>query len=237
MYEAGEIAKCRALVIPALRPRFIAIGQLPPPVTGLTFVTSQMLSGLRDAGHDVAFVNTTGRAGTRSVAFHLSRFAKTMLAIASIAWNGISHRSRVCYFTADGGLGLIYSLMIAGCSRLFRFRIYVHHHSFGYIVQRRLLMKLLLQWSGRNAVHICLCDQMAQDLAARYGRQIRSLILSNAAFAGEGVPSGELVDRRPLTIGLLSNLTSDKGLYEFLEIVRKARQRQLPIRAVLAGFV
>ena len=96
-------------------------------------------------------------------------------------------------------------------------------------------MDLLLIVSGANAVHIFLSSGMARDLSKQYGRSINSLVLSNAAFvdcANSGTPSrtGE-----GITIGLLSNLTADKGFYEFLNIIREAKQRALPIRGVLAG--
>jgi glycosyltransferase involved in cell wall biosynthesis len=189
------------------------------------------------AGYDIAVINTTGPAGGRSVFFHGSRFVKVARAMFSIASNAVLGKSRICYFTAEGGLGLIYSVMIAGWARLFRFRIYIHHHSFSYIVRRWQLMKLLLAWSGAEAVHICLSSGMAQDLANRYGRPIHSLVLSNAGFV-DTVPSQSLSpQRKEITIGLLSNLTADKGLYEFIKIVRLAKQRALPIRGVLAGPV
>jgi glycosyltransferase involved in cell wall biosynthesis len=78
---------------------------------------------------------------------------------------------------------------------------------------------------------------MARDLAIKYGRQIKSLILSNAAFADVRSSAKPVHNRSTLAIGLLSNLTSEKGLYEFLEIVRNAKLQGLPIRAVLAGPV
>ena len=96
-------------------------------------------------------------------------------------------------------------------------------------------MKLLLVWSGAEAVHICLSSGMAQDLANCYGQAINSLVLSNAAFVDLAASEPSSRQRKEMTIGLLSNLTADKGLYEFIKIIRIAKQRALPIRGVLAG--
>jgi glycosyltransferase involved in cell wall biosynthesis len=217
------------------RLKIVAVGQLPPPLNGLTLITSRLLSSLAGAGYDVTVVNTAGRIGRRSIAFHLSRSMRVGRALCSMAWTSFCRSERVCYLTADGGLGLLYSVVVAGFARFLRFRIYIHHHSFSYIVRQRMLMRLLLAWSGSNAVHICLCHTMAQDLSRRYRRPIRALILSNAAFVESGPLVTKLSSREHLVIGLLSNLTSEKGLYEFLAIIRAAKQRGLAIRGVLGG--
>ena len=215
----------------------IFVGQFPPPINGLTFITSRLASALVLAGYDVAVISTTGPIGNRSVFFHASRLSRVLCAVFLIASNSLFGKSRVCYFTAEGGLGLIYSVMIAGWARLFRLRIYIHHHSFSYIVRRRPLMKLLLSCSGGGATHICLSSEMGQDLANCYGQAIHSVVLSNAAFVDPVASESSSRERKEITIGLLSNLTADKGLHKFIEIVRIARQRALPIRGVLAGPV
>ncbi len=217
--------------------KIIFIGQFPPPISGLTFITSRLASQLAQLGYDVAAYSTTGPVGNRSIVFHATRLVKICRALFSIASNSLLGKSRICYFTAEGGLGLIYSITIAIWARLFLLRIYVHHHSFSYIVRKRLLMKLLIVSSGPEAVHIFLSSGMAKEFANRYGRTVRSLVLSNAAFV-DSVPSKLLPSKRDeITIGLLSNLTADKGLHEFTKIVRIAKERGLPIRGVLAGPV
>lgn len=218
--------------------KILAIGHLPPPVNGLTFITSRLVRSLANAGYEISFVNTGVLTETRSSFFHACRLAKTLRGLFWIAWNGISGASRVCYFTAEGGLGLIYTVMLAGCARLFCSRIYIHHHSYSYITRPNKLMQLIMALSSDKAVHICLCSKMAQSLASQYGRRIQSLILSNAAFVDpESSGPPVFLQRQFLVIGLLSNLTADKGLHEFLDIVRLASRRRLPIRAILAGPV
>jgi glycosyltransferase involved in cell wall biosynthesis len=216
--------------------RIVFVGQFPPPVNGLTLITSRLASALEGAGYEIAAVNTAVPASRRSILFHLSRLAKMVRAMTSIASNALLGKSRVCYFTAEGGFGLIYSVMLACCARVFGQRSYVHHHSFSYIVRWRLLMSLLLVCAGPKAIHIFLSSGMANELADRYGRLLRSLVVSNAAFVNAAVyKKRSSPGRKELVIGLLSNLTEDKGLYEFIAILRLAKQRELPVRGVLAG--
>ena len=141
----------------------------------------------------------------------------------------------MCYLTAEGGLGLAYSVMIASWARLLHYRVFIHHHSFSYIIARRRLMGLLLAAAGPQATQICLSDGMARDLASRYRRQIRAVILSNAAFIDPPAAEVQRESGADLTIGLLSNLTQDKGLHTFIEILRLAKGQGLTIRGVLAG--
>ena len=98
-------------------------------------------------------------------------------------------------------------------------------------------MKLLIVCSGPEAVHICLSPGMAEKFANRYKRTIRSLVLSNAAFVDSVPPELRSPKHEEITVGLLSNLTADKGLHEFTKIVRIAKKRGLAIRGVLAGPV
>ena len=211
------------------------IGQFPPPINGLTFITSRLELALKQAGYDILARNTTGKLGSRNLLFHLSRLLHTLRALLTIGSLRLSGKSQVCYLTADGGLGLTYSILIAAWARLLGFRLFIHHHSYSYIVRPRTLMTCLLAVSGSEAVHICLCSEMAQDLANCYGRNIRSLTISNATFVDPGKSASPFSTRRDLVIGLIGNLTPDKGLYEFIEIVRIAKARGLPIRGVLAG--
>jgi len=125
--------------------------------------------------------------------------------------------------------------MIASWARLFRFRIFIHHHSYSYIIAKRCLMAFLLVVAGPKATHICLSEGMARDLARRYRRKSQALVLTNAAFVDTSALEIQRDRRDDLTIGLLSNLTPDKGLYQFIEILRLAKERGLPFHGVLAG--
>jgi glycosyltransferase involved in cell wall biosynthesis len=216
--------------------KIIFVGQFPPPLNGLTIITSRLSSALKSAGYDIAVVNTTVQLGKRNFLFHIARITMITRALLLIATYATVHRSRICYFTAEGGFGLIYSVLIASLARLLRLRLYVHHHSFSYIVRSRPLMKLLLASAGPKAVHICLSAEMAQQLAQRYRRNILSLVLSNAAFVDP--PASTCVPaREELVVGLLSNLVQDKGLYQFIDILRLANKQAAPVKGVLAGPV
>jgi glycosyltransferase involved in cell wall biosynthesis len=97
-------------------------------------------------------------------------------------------------------------------------------------------MAALVWLTRRNATHVFLCSCMERDFLARYGGQIRSKRLANAAFVD--VPSGDAPLRAPeghLMVGLLSNLSDEKGLYRFLKLAEEAVGSGLPATFILAG--
>jgi glycosyltransferase involved in cell wall biosynthesis len=212
----------------------VFVGQFPPPLNGLTFITEQLAQALKCAGHNIITKDMTGRYDRRHIAFHVSRVAKTLFALFSlIRFSSVTQRS--CYLTADGGLGLIYTVLVAAIARFLGYRLFIHHHSFSYIDRWRPLMSMVLACSGTSAVHVCLCYRMAQDLSRTYGMILRSIVLSNAAFVDRVHFNKPAVLREKIVIGLLSNLTAEKGLYAFLEVLRMAKSRGLPVHGILAG--
>ena len=213
----------------------VFVGQFPPPTDGLTLVTSRLASALIEAGHELTVADIGGRGAVRSPLYHVSRLARIFRALGLIAAQSRRRGPGHCYLAVDGGLGLVYSLVIAGFARLCGFRLFLHHHSYGYVDAWRPLMSCLLALVGVGATHICLSERMARDLGARYRRDLRTFVLSYAAFVSAAAPIARRPARAEVTIGLLGNLTPDKGLHAFIEIMRLARERGLPIRGVLAG--
>jgi glycosyltransferase involved in cell wall biosynthesis len=217
-----------------LNDRIVFVGQFPPPVNGLTFINSQLAEWLESVGYAIDIADMTGRSRRRGVAFHASRIGKSLSALVCLVKRSAIPK-RTCYLTADGGLGLIYTAVIALVARCLGYRLFLHHHSFSYISRRRRLMRLTLICCGGRAIHVCLSPGMAHDLASSYRRSLHSVFLSNAAFVEAGAPMKATGLKQHITIGLLSNLTAEKGLYAFIEVLRMARCRGLAVDGILAG--
>ncbi|MCS3765065.1 glycosyltransferase [Bradyrhizobium centrosematis] len=94
-------------------------------------------------------------------------------------------------------------------------------------------MRLLLWAAGPALNHIFLCSTMRARFSATYSIEPRSCIISNSAFvevgAGTRIPTGQL------TVGLLSNLTREKGLHTFLELSHRLHAERVPAKLILAG--
>jgi glycosyltransferase involved in cell wall biosynthesis len=210
----------------------VIAGQMPPPIQGFSYVNQQM-AALLSAQFDTVVIDLSPRRTKRDPGYHLLRL---WLAVKG-TWVVLSGRrggERCFYIGCEGGLGIAYTVLLAGVARLCGYRVFIHHHSYAYIDAWRPLMALLLATTGGRGTHIFLCATMEAAFRRRYRGAYRSLVLSNSAFVAP-VDSPATNARRPLTIGLLSNLDDTKGLGDFLALVAEIPRRGLDIDAILAG--
>lgn len=216
------------------RRRVVIAGQTPPPVSGFSYITQQVIEAV-SAEHDVTLIDISTHTQRGGVTYHLRRLWLTIKGIVPLLMH-CRAKSRALYIACEGNLGIIYTLILALTGRMLGYPLYLHHHSFGYIERRSRLMALLLAAMGPRATHLFLCDAMAKRFSQRYGRNVNHIILSNSAFVS--IPAALSVTPlagRPLVIGLLSNLNEEKGLGTFLDVLRGALAQNMDVRAVLAG--
>ncbi|WP_439358113.1 glycosyltransferase family 4 protein [Bradyrhizobium sp. DASA03007] len=209
----------------------VAIGQIPPPVTGLAYITSEMIRLLREI-HEVATVNISPAPGLRGFPKHAGRASRVLRGLGAILWY-IRKKERVCYLVCEGDWGLLYTILLSALARVCRYRIYLHHHSFDYISKPKKLMRALVRVGGPRATHLFLCQQMRDQFSSAYNRPSESRILSNAAFVPPTIRGQKQAST--LTVGLLSNLTREKGLYTFIDLMRRIKSKGIDIKGILAG--
>ncbi|WP_271621626.1 glycosyltransferase family 4 protein [Bradyrhizobium sp. CCBAU 51745] len=204
----------------------------PPPLHGLAKISESIASDLAEFAH-VHRCDLSSRSLRRSWGYHWRRVSSVLMAAVGVLRNGL--RPNPClYIPADGGLGLVYTILLTGLARLSQQAIVIHHHSFSAIDQRRWLMSALVSIAGNGAVHVFLCRMMQLRFRKNYRGEWRGLISSNAVHLS-AAPDRRLRERDEIRIGLLSNLTTEKGLYLFLDLLRACVQCGLPITGMLAG--
>ena len=208
----------------------VAIGQIPPPVTGLSYITSRMIELLKQS-HPVETANIAAGPDAKGLSKHIRRMLR-VLGAAAILIRHATKLDRVCYLVCEGDWGVIYMIFLAFFARICGYPIFLHHHSFAYIDRPRALLRALLHAGGPSLTHVFLCETMRAKFAAAYSVN-SSRVVSNAAFVGPQ-PRRD-VRAGPITIGLLSNLTREKGLHTFLELFRQLLAENASARAVLAG--
>lgn len=216
--------------------RFVVIiGQIPPPTDGLAYITSQVVKLLGE-DHDIKVLNISPKVAHRGLAYHLLRTGTVLLASTHLLLNAW-RSNRACYMPCQSDFGLVYTIYLLGLARLLRYPTYLHHHNFGYINQRRRMMAGALRAGGANVVHIFLCEHMKGRFGQTYWKPERSAVISNAAFVSPLSLQTSPEPSSSLQIGLLSNLSRDKGLYHFLDLLRMARDTGLQVQGSLAGPV
>jgi glycosyltransferase involved in cell wall biosynthesis len=171
--------------------------------------------------------------GLTAPVYHVRRLGRVAGAMAKAGiWRLAG--GRVLYQPCSGGFGVVYNLGLAAVARAVGLRNVLHHHSFRYIDRRFAPMAWLVRVAGRAATHIFLCEEMQARFEAVYG-SVSGVVLPNDVFidrAEAPAPAGSRDG--PLRIGLLSNLTAEKGLFEFLDLLRAASAEGLA-EGVLAG--
>lgn len=216
------------------KPFLIIAGQFPPPVNGFAYITQEIVKVL-SVNHEIQIIDIAPHISKNKATYHLRRLYLTVKGTWPLLLGSLKSNRRF-YVACEGGIGLIYTIMLALLARTLRYPIYIHHHSFSYIENSSLLMKVLLYLVNQNSIHVFLCPIMGQHFTDRYKLIIQSIIISNSAFVDD-VPYAPrtLQKGQPLVIGLLSNLNDAKGLGAFTDLLRVIKSERINIKAILAG--
>jgi glycosyltransferase involved in cell wall biosynthesis len=209
--------------------KVVFIGELPPPIGGKSLVNKYVHSALQPQC-DLLTINLSSGRLERTLAYHIQRVVRVFRGLGTIARAG---RHQRVYLSVDAGLGLVYAILLIAFARLARHSIFLHHHSFLYLDRRTRLMAMLVAVTGRDACHIFICSRMKRLFEDRYGLS-KGVICSNAHFV-EPQQTRRKVTGRSFRIGLLSHLNADKGLHDFLALLRAANEKGLSVTGILAG--
>lgn len=221
------------------------LGPLPPPVHGFSAINQAMLEELKKSSSVIVFnrapPSRNGNASRWQQAVQSGTHWLRLLAKFAAA---SVKRPEALYAGFSGGKGQLLDLPFFVVARLAGIPTYVHHHSFAYLNQPSKLtavcMKVLSQ-----ARHIALCPEMASGINSTYNIPLPQLtVLSNAAFL-PSLPQGQGQDSAPsaganpppVRLGFLSNITAEKGIFEFFALVRQAQKDGLRYHADIAGPV
>jgi len=208
------------------------VGPLPPPVHGFSVINRAMLDRFQAAG-PVQVFDRAPRSGAlpRRVAGALGRWARFVGAL----WR--APRGSAVYLGLSGGRGQLVDALYLAAARLLGRPVCVHHHSFAYLRAPAWHSRLALGLA-RGARHVALCPCMGETLASAYGiAPAQVAVLSNAAFLPPAAALPAQVPRSELRLGFLSNITTDKGIWAFFELVDALRARGLALQAQVAGPV
>ena len=213
----------------------IVVGPIPPPLYGLSSVNSAVINYLSQRGASTYVFSTASTKIGRALYIKLRRGLLVFLQL----WNfykcirsfGGSEFS--LYMSVSSGYGQLFESLFAVIARLFNASIVLHHHSFLYLNNSSAITKFLFCCCGKNVVHVVLCDIMYQKLKQNYQSITHVIKISNAVFI-KGMDNFRA--RSDLTtIGFIGNIEGDKGIYEFLEILRLLQKGNIKIGGVIAG--
>lgn len=214
------------------RPKIVMAGPFPPPVHGLAMVNAAVRAALQKVGVEPLVIDLSSPDLNRALAARLGRLPKVARGLAGLI-RACGLRGATLYMSVSGGLGQTYEVLLALLAQVRGMRVFLHHHSFAYLDAPSFLTRWLARVAGSDAVHITQSPKMAERLNRVYGAA-RVMPVSNAVFF---VPPNAAAPIRPRleTLGFLSNITPEKGVFAFLDLCAAARDKGLPLRARLAG--
>lgn len=208
------------------------VGAFPPPVHGMAVVNAAVRDAVQRAGVTPLVIDVAAAGLDRSPIARLSRLPKVLRGLGLLAHQG-GLRGMALYMSVSGGFGQLYEIAFLLLARLRGMRVFMHHHSFAYLDKPNELTRALMRAAGDEAIHIALSPGMAQRLKGSYGVGGVTPISNAVFFATADVTDAVRVV--PETLGFLSNITPEKGVFEFLDLMKAAQTAGLPVRGRLAG--
>ncbi|THD09547.1 glycosyltransferase family 4 protein [Metallibacterium scheffleri] len=210
------------------------VGTFPPPMHGMATVNAAVRGRLLASAASVVVINTAPASLDRAMLARLGRLPRVMRGLARLA--GTRHlRGTALYIGVSGGAGQTYDLAFLLLARLRKMRVFVHHHSFAYLHERRRLTAMLVRAAGRRATHITQSAGMAGQLRTLYGAANVAAV-SNAVFLVSSSEQAQVRSRHELRVlGFLGNIAAEKGIFEFLDLMAALRQPGASLQGRIAG--
>ena len=217
------------------RPTVWAMGPVPPPVTGMTLLTKAVLERLKTAG-PITFHNWSHGQHKVTATAHLLRLWRTLGCMLKLVAGGRVENRRL-YLVCNSRSGLLLTVALVFTARLLGHRIYLHHHTYGYIDKYNRWMSWINHRMSSDCVHVMHCEQMIEDFCRQYPKQCRFETVFPSVVKLELQSARERANE-PLTLGMLSNLTIAKGTAAAGAVFHTLlRDRGRDVRLTLAGPV
>ena len=208
------------------------IAPRPPPVTGQSAYSLYLEDRLRIHGLEtLSLPGRSDRDGWRGYA------NKLLCSIGVAARLALGPKRETVFIVLDGGIGLVFDFIFLLVLRVRGFgKVLLSHHSFAYIDKKSTLMSLVVRLAGKTAFHIFLCSKMNDEFQMIYGRRFQNLVVSNARRTQLNTGLGSsLAKPTHFTLGFISNISFDKGIAEYFDLIEMLLKEDHNIYGLIAG--
>ncbi|PTQ89776.1 glycosyltransferase family 4 protein [Agitococcus lubricus] len=211
------------------------VGPLPPPVGGFSVITEKMYHIITQKT-DVRLFNRSRTIKSRNrFIYALISFINLLRALAEFFLGYFKTKPSALYLALSGGNGQLVDLCFIVLCKLFKIPVFIHHHSFAYLDKPSKLTNFLFYMA--NAEHIVLCEAMKDKMIAGYNIDSAKIhVISNAVFLDVPSPvSKRNNNKKKVTLGYISNITEDKGIFEYFAAVKAAQMAGFDCDGIIAG--
>lgn len=143
---------------------------------------------------------------------------------------------KAVYLQESAGLGKVYDILVIIICRFYQKICFYHNHSSGKYIKYDFLSKIIQKISKYKTRHIFLSQKDSLNFRKIYGNIGEHYCISNSIFIkNDKVYKKRKNVSKKFSFGLLSNLTREKGLDQFLNIAKYALNKKKLWKFYLAG--
>ena len=147
-----------------------------------------------------------------------------------------SNQLKAVYLQESAGLGKIYDIFIMLICTLNKKICFYHNHSSGKYIRYDFFSKIIQKISKYKVRHIFLSQKEALKFVNLYGDLGKHYCISNSIFITKNKNHKKINKlSNKFSFGLLSNLSKEKGLDQFLKIAQYALKKNKLWEFYLAG--
>lgn len=210
----------------------LMFARTPPPITGMTLFSNEVLNVLRAHGA-VEFVNWSVGDHRRSWMTRVKYIGRAFYSLLRLLVHKGARGERV-YLMVNSESGLYSTAALASLAARRGFAVYLHHHVYNYIERHDAKMAWIERHLGPFGVHIVACPGMMRDYNSVYHSPHRFFVIHPSAVAiGLCVPRTKRPT--PLRLGMLSNLSLAKGIDLTIATFVRLQRAGRPVTLTLAG--
>lgn len=210
------------------------VGPMPPPVHGFSVITDRMRRELSKKAEVCVFDRSPpSKDGVRLSLGFFSSIKTVFLFLNKI----LISRPRCLYLGLSGGFGLFFDVVYVILAKLFFVKTFAHMHNFSYLNRPSFASRVFFFFS-RSVNFISLSPGMGEALSRVYGIDRSKVFpLSNVVFV-----DGPVLDRSDersgeYVVGFLSNITREKGVFHYFDLMEKISESCSGVSGVIAGPV
>jgi glycosyltransferase involved in cell wall biosynthesis len=214
------------------KPFVWAMGPFPPPVTGMTALTEKFVEGLQRK-LSVRISNWSSGDDRQRPHKRALRVLRAVSCLTQLRMHGRVRNARL-YITANNKAGLHLTRLLVKTGSRLGYTVYVHHHTYNYIDAFDPRMAAINECMGPSDVYVVHCPQMIEDFQRQYPVRCKfEYVYPSIVSMPLGRSRATLSS--PLRLGLLANLTVEKGLGIVLSTFQALRAKSADVRLTLAG--
>lgn len=212
----------------------IAFGVFPSPISGQTVAFKKFTDFLKQ-NFNVYQIDISPKKTNRNLIFKSIKTFKWLIGIFKLI--PFSYQKNIIYLSYDSGSGFYLDFLTQLIGKLLGFKFVIHHHSYSYINEKKILFQLAIKIIKKSSLHIFLCEKMKKDFHNTYTLN-NGLVLNNWFFLEEKFDLNKVENEKESTIvklGMLSNLSIEKGLDKAIETVKMLNNQKFRTELLLAG--